>query len=244
MIFESMQRACPEALRDFALRAARPLAWSAMALLGAGLGVALLLAPTNPAQGDAFRIAAIHYPAAWVALGAYIAIGALSVLTLRYRSRLTAMLAGALAPTGMLFTLLALWTEALWRRPVRGEWWVWNAEAVSQLMLLFLMGGLVALRFALDDPRRADRAAALLALIGLGNLPVLYFSLHWWDVLRHEAPMSVPPAMSATLAVAAALIGTGFAAYAASAALKRVRCLIAERDALARSLRRLLESPA
>lgn len=243
MLFESLRHACPEAFRDFALRAARPLAWSAMALLGAGLGVALLLAPTNPAQGDAFRIAAIHYPAAWVALGAYLAIGTLSALTLRYHSRLTAMLAGALAPTGMLFTLLALWTEALWRRPVRGTWWAWNAEVVSQLMLLFLLGGFVALRFAIDDPRRADRACALLALIGLGNLPILYFSLHWWDVIRYEAPMSTPP-MSAALMAAAALIGAGFAAYAASAALKRVRCFIAERDALARSLRRLLESPA
>lgn len=241
MIFESLRRACPEAFRDFALRAARPLAWSATALVGAGLAVALLLAPTNLAQGDALRIATIHYPAAWVALGAYVAIGALSAVTLRYRSRLTATLAGALAPTAMLFTLLALWTQALWLKPVRGIWWVWNAEAVSQLMLLFLLGGFIALRFAIDDPRRADRACALLALIGLGNLPVLYFSLHWWDVIRYEAPMSTLP-MSAPLA-AAVLIGAGFAAYAASAALKRARCLIAERDALGRSLRRLLEAP-
>ena len=127
---------------------------------------------------------------------------------------------------------------------MRGLWWVWDAASISQLLMLFLFGGFLALRAMIDDPRRAERAGALLALLGAANLPVLYFSLYWWDVLRHEAHRDAGPAMGAATLAATVLIGAGFAAYAAFAALKRVRCLIAERDALARSLRRSLEQPA
>lgn len=243
-MFESLYRASPEAFHGFAGRVAPVCGWSAAVLFAAGLVFALLLAPTSTVQGDTFRIAAIHYPAAWASLSIYLTIGVLSAITLRHHSRLTAMLANALAPTGLLFTMLALWTEALWRKPVRGVWWVWDAEAVSQLMLLLLLGGYIALRAMIDDPRRADRAASLLALLGVANLPVLYFSLHWWDLQRRETAIAVVPAMSQPLAVAALLIGASFGAYAAFAALKRARCLISERDALARSHVRSLESAA
>lgn len=244
MPYQSPDHAIPEAFHELAGRLAPAFAWAALALVGGGLATALLLATNPPGHGDTFRIAAIHYPAAWASLGIYLAMGVLSAVTLRHHNRLTSMLAAALAPTGLLFTLLALWTEALWRKPLRGVWWIWDAEAVSQLMLLFLMGGFVALRAMLDDPRRADRAAALLAVMGVANLPVLYFSLHWWDLLHHEASLAAVPPMPGLLLAAAVLVGAGFAAYAIHAALKRARCLIAERQALARDLRRLLESEA
>lgn len=218
-----------------------PLGWCALALVGAGLASALLFAPGTGSQGDNFRIAAIHYPATWASQGISIAIGMLSALTLRYRNRLTAMLAGALTPTGIMFTLLSLWTEALWQRSARGAWWSWNAEVASQMMLLLLLGGFVAVRAMIDDPRRGDRAGALLAVVGAVNLPVLYFSLSWWELLRHQAPLAAHPPMSDALAVATLLVGAGFAAYAAFAALKRARCLIAERNAFSRTLRHLLE---
>jgi heme exporter protein C len=183
----------------------------------------------------------LHYPAAWLSLLLYIAIGALSVLTLRRDTRLAAMLASAIAPTGALFTFLALWTEALWRKPVRGIWWVWDAESASQLMMLALFAGFIGLKALIDDPRRADRAGALLAVLGAASLPVLYFSLHWWDLLRGETVAAREPAMSGALFLATVMVGLGFAAHATAVALRRTRCLIAERDALSRQLRRMLE---
>lgn len=242
MIFQSLHRACPEAFHGFAGRTAKPLGWAALVLTVAGLGAALVLAPDGQEPGDKFRIGAVHYPAAWASLCIYVTIGALSAVTLRHRSRLTGILAAALAPTGVLFTLLALWTESLWRRPSSGTWWAWDAEAVSQLMMLFLFGGFIAVRAMIDDPRRADQAGALLAVLGTVNLPVLYFSLHWWDMTRVGVP--TPATFSGAFTMATVLTGAGFAAYAAFAMLKRVRCLIAERNAFARNLRRMLEVDA
>lgn len=242
MIFQLLHRACPEAFHGFAGRMAKPLGWAALVLTVAGLGAALVLAPEGQEPGDKFRIGAVHYPAVWASLCIYLTIGALSAVTLRHRCRLTAMLAAALAPTGVLFTLLALWTESLWRRPSIGTWWAWDAEAISQLMMLFLFGGFLAVRAMFDDPRRGDRAGALLAVLGAVNLPVLYFSLHWWDLMRVGVPPPAP--LSGTFAVATVITGAGFAAYAAFAMFKRVRCLIAERNAFARNLRRMLEVDA
>lgn len=243
-IFQSPHPICPDAFHGVAGRLVPPLGWCALALVGSGLATALLFAPGTGPQGDSIRIAAIHYPASWVSLAIYITIGVLSVLTLRHRNRLTAMLAGALAPTGIMFTLLALWTESLWQRPASGIWWSWNAEAVSQMLLLFLLAGFIAIRAMIDDPRRGDRSGALLAVMGAVNLPVLYFSLYWWDMLRNVPPPALRAPMSDALAAGTLLIGAGFVAYAAFASLKRARCVIAERNAFSRALRRMLEIPA
>lgn len=230
---------------DLARAAARVAAFcapAALVMIVAGLAVGLVLAPAT-VQGEVSRVAVLHGPAAGVALGIYALLAALAIATLRQDSRTAPVVAAALLPTGLLFTLLALWTEALWRRPLQGAWWVWDARSMAQLMLLFLYGGALALRALLDDPRRADRAAALFVLLGLGNLPILYFSLHWWDQLRHVRTVEAPP-MGAALAVAEALVTAGFACYAAQAAARRVRCLVAERDAAAREVRRLMENVA
>lgn len=244
LILEQLRHARPDSLHRWAGRVAPALGWAAVALIGAGLAVGLLFAPADSGQGDIFRVVVLYRPAAMLSVGIYAAIGILSVATLRYHARLAAMMAGALAPTGVLFTLLALWTDALWRRPVQGAWWAWEAESVSQLLLLFLYGGYLGLRAMIDDPRRAESAGALLAVLGAANLPVLYFSLHWWDALRRGPVAVAQPYMTPYLFLAAVMVGAGFAAYAAFAALKRVRCLIAERDALARSVRRTMESAA
>lgn len=233
-----------EQFHGLAGRLAPGFGWCAAALVAVGLATALLPAAANTPHGDAMRIAAIHYPAQWVSLAIYVAIGALSAITLRHRSRLAAMLANAAAPTGMLFTLLALWTGALWRKPFRGVWWTWDAESLSQLMLLMLLGGFVAVRAMIDDPRRADRACSLIAVVGLANLPVLYFSLHWWDVTRREAAAAAVPELTGIALAAALVVGAGFVAHTAFVTMKRARCLIAERTALARTLRGLLELPA
>lgn len=244
MIAHPQLRMSLEQFHGLAGRLAPRFGWSAAALVAVGLGAALLPAAGSAAHAEAMRIAAIHYPAQWISLAIYVAIGALSALTLRERSRLAAMLAHALAPTGILFTLLTLWTGALWRKPLRGVWWTWDAESVSQLMLLMLLGGFIAVRAMIDDPRRADRACSLVAVVGLANLPVLYFSLRWWDITRHEVAAAAVPELTVAALGAALLVGAGFVAHTAFVALKRARCLIAERTALARSLRGLLESHA
>ena len=205
-----------------------PLASTAAALIAMGFVVGAL-----PDVGAA-RVAVLHAPAAWMSLVLYAAMAAIAAVALARRDRRAALFANAVAPTGIVFTLVALWTEALSRKPVHGLWWVWDAEAVSQLMLMFLFGGVLALRSMIDDPRRADRAAALLALVGAANLPVLYFSIHWWDVLRHDG-VAAAPGLSGRALVAAALVFAGFVAYALSAVSRRARCTAAEYQVLARS---------
>jgi heme exporter protein C len=217
-----------------------PLALASAVLIATGLALGLGAAPAEAGQAGSFRIAVLHYPAAWLSLMLYLAIAALSAITL-LRNERAAIVANAIAPTGILFTLIALWTQALWRKPIQGVWWVWDAQAVSQLMIMFLFGGIVALRAMIDDPRRADRAAALLALVGMANLPVLYFSIRWWDALHRGSRAAVPP-MSGTLALACVAMGAGFAVYAVYAVLGRTRCAVAEREVLARSMRELREA--
>jgi heme exporter protein C len=236
-----MNRVLSLSISPSADRVRPPLALASAALIATGLALGLGAAPAEAGQAGSFRIAVLHYPAAWLSFVLYLAIAALSAITLLRNERAAAIVANAIAPTGILFTLIALWTEALWRKPIQGVWWVWDAQAVSQLMLMFLFGGIVALRAMIDDPRRADRAAALLALVGMANLPVLYFSIRWWDAL-HRGPRAAAPPMTGTLALACVAMGAGFAVYAVFAVLGRARCAVAEREVLERSMRELREA--
>ena len=156
-------------------------------LLGvSGLVIGLLIAPTDHQQGDAYRIIFVHVPAAWMSMVVYLAMAFWAGVGLVFNARLAAMLAIALAPTGALMTFIALWTGALWGKPTWGAWWVWDARLTSELILLFLYIGFISLHSAIDDLRRADRAAALLALVGVVNVPIIYFSVKWWNTL-HQA---------------------------------------------------------
>ena len=143
------------------------------------------------------------------------------------------MMAQALAPTGALFAFLALWTGAFWGRPTWGTYWVWDARLTSTLVLLFLYLGLIALRASIDDPRRADRACALLALVGVVNVPIIYFSVRWWNTLHQGATISMTtaPKMAQTMLTAMLLMTFAAWAYAIAAALHRVRSIIIEREA-------------
>ena len=244
MIFHTLDRATPQACRALAGRLAPATGWAAAMLVGAGLAVGLVLAPTLAGHDDSVRILVIQRPAAWIGFAIYLAIGGLAIATLARGSRVAPLVASSLAPTGVLFVFLALWTEALWRKPAQGVWWAWNAESVSLLLLLFLYAGFIAMKSMIDDPRRGDRAASLLAILGLANLPVLYFSIRWWDVLRHDNRYLQADELGTPLAAAAFLVASGFALYAAHAAMKRLRCLVAEREALAHSLLALTERAA
>src|SRR5260370_7476488 len=142
----------------------------------AGLYIGFFRAPTDAQQGEAYRIIFIHVPAAWMSMFLYIVMPFWAGLGLAFITRLSGMMASALAPTGALFTFLALWTGSLWGKPTWGTWWVWDARLTSELILLFLYFGFMALQAAIDDPRRADKAGAVLALLGFLNIPIIYFS--------------------------------------------------------------------
>jgi heme exporter protein C len=213
-----------------------------IALIAAGLALGMASVPAEATQGASFRIAMLHYPAAAVSVALYALMAFLSAARLAHNMKAAGLVAQAIAPTGALFTLVALATEALWHKPVAGQWWIWDAQAVTQLMLLFLFGGVIAVRAMIDEPRRAERAAALLALIGAGNLPVLYFSIRWWDALQQGVRAFHVPPMPPSLAIASVLVGVGFASYALFAVLRRARCADAERQALAHSLHELQEN--
>jgi heme exporter protein C len=151
---------------------------------------------------------------------------------LALNTRLSFMMAHALAPTGALFAFLALWTGAVWGKPTWGTWWVWDARLTSELILLFLYLGYVALNAAIDDPRRADRACAVLALAGAVNVPVIYYSVQWWNTLHQGASVSLTssPSMAGTMLTGMLLMALAFWLYSVAMALARVRCVILERE--------------
>jgi heme exporter protein C len=155
-----------------------------------------------------------------------------SAIGLAMNTRLSAMMARALAPTGALFTFIALWTGSLWGRPTWGTWWVWDARLTSELILLFLYFGFMALTASIDDPRRADRAGALLAIVGVVNIPIIYYSVQWWNTLHQGASVSFTraPSMAATMLTGMLLMALAFWMYSIAVAMVRVRCEIAEEE--------------
>jgi heme exporter protein C len=212
-------------------------------LAGAGLLVALFVAPTDATQGDAYRIIFIHVPAAWMAMFIYLVMAGWSAFALGFNTRLSAMMAQALAPTGALMAALALWTGAFWGRPTWGTYWAWDARMTSTLILLFLYLGVIALRAAIEDPRRGDRACAVLALVGAVNVPIIYFSVQWWNTLHQGSSVSftAAPKMAMTM-VAGMLVMTAAAwCYSIAVSLARVQAIIVERERGASWLESLIE---
>jgi heme exporter protein C len=209
---------------------------AALLLTLAGLYVGFLVAPTDHQQGEAYRIIFVHVPAAWLSMVIYLAMAFWAGLGWVLNTRLSSMMARALAPTGALFTFLALWTGALWGKPTWGAWWVWDARLTSELILLFLYIGFMALQAAIDDPLRGDKAGALLALVGAVNVPVIYFSVQWWNTLHQGASISfkAAPTMAHTMLLGMLLCALGLWAYAMGVALMRLRNIVLERERDAR----------
>ncbi len=198
-----------------------------------GLTIGLLIAPTDFQQGESYRIIFIHVPASWMSMVIFVAMAFWSAIGLAFNARLAFMLARALAPTGALMCFLALWTGALWGKPTWGTWWVWDARLTSELILLFLYIGYLALHSTIQDTRRADRAASLLALVGVVNVPIIYFSVKWWNTLHQGASVSVSaaPRMASIMLIGMLIMAIAFWLYAIATALARTRILIREREA-------------
>ena len=211
----------------------QPWCWAVAALAAlAGLVVGLLVAPTDFQQGDSYRIIFIHVPAAWMSMVIYLAMAFWAGVGLVFNTRLAAMLARALAPTGAMMTFLALWTGSLWGKPTWGTWWVWDARLTSFFILLLLYIGYIALTEAIDDVRRAANAGALLALVGAVNVPIIYFSVRWWNTLHQGATISMTaaPKMASTMLTAMLLMTFSFWAYSFAVALTRARAIVLEQE--------------
>jgi heme exporter protein C len=192
----------------------------------------MVVAPTDFQQGEGYRIIFIHVPTSWMSMFIYLVMAFWAALGLAYNTRLSGMMAQALAPTGALMAFLSLWTGALWGKPMWGTWWVWDARLTSELILLFLYIGFIALQAAIDDPRRADKAGAILALVGTVNIPIIYFSVKWWNTLHQGASVSVTksPSMASIMLWGMLLMALAFWMYSIAIALYRVRTIMLERE--------------
>ena len=208
-----------------------------------GLYIGFFVAPTDFQQGEAYRIIFIHVPAAWMSMFLYLVMAGWAAIGLAWHTRLSSMMAVAIAPTGAIMTFIALWTGALWGKPMWGAWWVWDARLTSELILLFLYLGFMFLHAAIDDPRRADRAAAVIAIVGAINVPIIYFSVKWWNTLHQGASVSLTksPTMASTMLWGMLIMSIAFWLYAIAAVLTRVRSVILERERNADWVRQLGE---
>ena len=207
-------------------------AWPAGILTIIGLYIGFFVAPPDATQGESYRIIFIHVPAAWMSMVIYMAMAGWAALGLIMNTRLSFMMAQALAPTGAMFTFVALWTGAFWGKPTWGTWWVWDARLTSELILLFLYVGYMSLTAAIEDTRRADRAGALLAIVGSINVPIIYFSVKWWNTLHQGASVSLTKgsSMAKTMLLAMLIMTFAFWAYAIAVSLVRLRCMVHERE--------------
>jgi len=207
-------------------------AWPAAILALVGVYLGLGVAPTDAQQGEAYRIIFIHVPAAWMSMFLYLVMAFWGALALGFGTRLSAMMAQAIAPTGALMTFIALWTGSLWGRPTWGTYWAWDARMTSELILLFLYLGIIALRNAIDEPRRADRACAVLSLVGAINVPIIYFSVKWWNTLHQGSSVSLTaaPKMAAIMLSGMLILSIAAWLYAIAVALVRVRVIMLERE--------------
>lgn len=209
--------------------------WSsliAIVLIGVGLYMSFFVAPTDYKQGEGYRIIFVHVPAAWMSMFIYLVMAFWAAIGLIFNTRLSGMMSQALAPTGAMFTFVALWTGAFWGKPMWGAWWVWDARLTSELILFFLYIGFIALQGAIDDSRRGDRAGALLLLVGVVNIPIIYYSVKWWNTLHQGASVSIKngSSMGSIMLITMLIMALGFWAYSIAVSMYRVRSIILERE--------------
>lgn len=227
--------------------AGRALPWLTVltvVLLALGLYWGLALAPPDYQQGQSYRIMFVHVPSAWMSLFVYMVMALAAAVGLIWNIKLAEMVAAACAPLGAAFTLLALLTGSLWGKPMWGAWWAWDARLTSELILLFLYLGIIALQGSIDDPRRAARASAVLALVGVVNIPIIHFSVEWWNTLHQPASVTRlgAPAIHPSMLTPLLLMVAGFQSYFFTAVLLRLRNIILERERHTTWVRSLLHA--
>ncbi len=210
------------------------LPWVAIPGIGltvAGLIWGLAFAPADWQQGETVRIIYVHVPAAWLASAGYAMLALCALLSLVWRHPLADLAAAEISPVGAVFTAICLASGSLWGRPTWGTWWVWDARLTSVLVLFFLYLGHIALVHAFDDPQRGYRAGAILALVGVVNLPIIKFSVNWWNTLHQPATISLfgAPTMSLAMLWPLLIAALGYTLVFVALVLARTRAAVMER---------------
>jgi heme exporter protein C len=225
------------------------LPWSAGAtviLFAAGLWYALLSSPPDYQQGETVRIMYVHVPSAWMAMFVYANLAIAGAVGLVWKHPLADLASKAMAPIGATFTAVCLITGSLWGQPMWGTWWVWDARLTSVLILFFLFLGHIALTNAFDDATRGARAAAVLALVGAVNLPIIKFSVDWWNTLHQPASITRldAPAVDPSMLKPLLLMAFAFLLYFITVAILRIRAEIAARKLRTLRLAQTVDAPA
>jgi heme exporter protein C len=236
--------ASPPHVYALAARLTPWFAWPAALLIVAGLWGGLVLAPPDYQQGDGVRILYVHAPCAWMSLMVYTTMAVAAAVGLIWRIKVAHAVAASCAPVGASFTFAALVTGALWGEPMWGTYWEWDPRLTSELILLFLYLGYMGLRTALEDAARADRASAVLAVVGVVNVPIIHYSVTWWNSL-HQAPSVMrlsKPAMPPSMLVPLLMMLLGFTLFFAAVLLVRLRGEVLNRERSASWVREALSA--
>ena len=239
------QLASPPYLYGFAGKAIPWFAIPAFVLLIVGGWLGLFDAPPDYQQGDAFRIIYVHVPAAYLSMATYSLMAVASAIGLIWRIKLAHAVAASAAPVGASFTFLALVTGSIWGRPMWGTWWEWgDPRLTSELILLFLYFGYMALRASINDIGKADKASALLAIVGIVNIPIIHYSVEWWSSLHQGATLvrEGGPAMPASMLIPLLIMILAFTLFLGAVLCQRVRGEILRRERNSRWTRRVLSS--
>ncbi len=222
------------------------LGWICLLLLVLGLYYGFFVAPPDYQQGESYRIMFIHVPAAWMSMFVYMVMAVSGAIGLIWRIKLADIVASSSAPIGAAFTFLALVTGSLWGKPMWGAYWVWDARLTSELILLFLYLGYMALQASIEDPRNAARAGAVLALVGVVNIPIIHYSVEWWSTL-HQGPTVTKfdkPSIHLSMLIPLLLMAFAFKFYYATSVLMRARGELLKREQNSRWVRDVVESEA
>ena len=206
--------------------------WPALGLILLATWWGLVKAPADYQQGDAFRILYVHAPSAWMSMFGYVVMAAAAAIGLIWRIKLAHAAAAAIAPIGASFAFLALATGSIWGKPMWGTWWVWDARLTSELILLFLYLGYMALRSSFDEPQRADRASAVLAIVGVINVPIIHYSVKWWSTLHQAASVTKfdKPSIALPMLIPLFIMMAGFQLYFGWLVCRRLRAEILRRE--------------
>ncbi len=218
--------------------------WGFGLTLIVGLYYGFFVAPPDYQQGESYRIMFVHVPAAWMSMFIYMVMATSGAIGLIWRIKTADLMASASAPIGAAFTFLALVTGSLWGKPMWGTYWVWDARLTSELILLFLYLGFIALQASIEDPRNAARAGAVLAIVGVVNIPIIHYSVEWWSTLHQGATVTKfdKPSIHITMLIPLLTMAVSFKLYYAASVLMRARAEILRREQNSRWVKEVVEN--
>ncbi|MEM9101777.1 MAG: heme ABC transporter permease [Pseudomonadota bacterium] len=233
--------ASPKIFFDLSGRMIPWFLWSGLLIMVVGFVWGLAFSPPDYQQGETVRIFYLHVPTAFMSMACYMFMAITSAIGLVWRIKMAHMVAASAAPIGAVFTFLALFTGAVWGKPMWGTWWVWDARLTSELILLFLYIGFIAFQNAFDDYQTADKASAILALVGVVNIPIIHFSVEWWNTLHQGATLSKfeKPSIELSMLWPFLIVFVGINLYFAALVLIRTRTEVLKRERRSKWVRQM-----